>query len=367
MSRLFVADRRDWLRLVGGLIFAAGAVVLAVRKGGAVPVGGDGADPWGDVALLFVLLIPFALLYGLGILGRAGGAGAQPWQSVFLVFAVLLFPLVGFQFLEVVDGDPDAPLNSVWIFGVTAALGVFAAIYTGATPAGGLGALAAIVAWLALWNEILGDDDFTTDTLRWLLVIIAAIYIGIVVLARAWPRAGQISGLVTAAGVAAVVAGSIGAFAALGALLNPLGGAGLPANIEGAKPGVGWDIFLGAASAALIGFSARTGRRGPGLVGAFGLAIFIFVVGAEITEAVKEGMADGKLVGWPLILLLLGAAALAASFLIPPGTLDRLLGPGARGGPASGDTRGQEIPPAPPPRPAPPPPPRQPPPPPPAA
>jgi hypothetical protein len=314
MSRLLVPDRRDWLLLLGGLLFATGGVVLAIRKSSDTPAGGD---PWGDLAILLVLLIPFLVLYGLGMAGRATGPEAEPWQAVYLVFAVLLAPVVLLQFVETIDGSPGADLNVAWTFAVTAALGAAAALLAGVTVAGGLGALAGIIAWLFFWDKLL--EEPSTDSFRWLLIIVAAIYLGVLFLTRASPHAPKLVGLITAAGLAAVVAALIGNFEPIAGLLGQASGGLLEPEDPEAGPGLGWDVFLLVVSAALIAFSARSARRGPGLVGGFGLLSFILVVGSDL-DALVEGDAEGALAGWPLVLLLLGAAGIALSYVLrgPP-------------------------------------------------
>ncbi len=58
-------------------------------------------------------------------------------------------------------------------------------------------------------------------------------------------------------------------------------------------------------------------------VGAFGILFFVLVVGLDLDDSSPAG----KLLGWPLIVLILGAAAFAARF-VPSLRLDRLR-PGA--------------------------------------
>jgi hypothetical protein len=310
-SGLFVADRRDWLRLFGGLIFGVGGLILAFRKLGVLPQ----SEAWSDFAVFLVLLVPFVVLYGLGVAGRAGGRGpteAEPWQSVFLVFAVLISPLLLFKLLDLLGGDSNNSWNSVWIFGIMAVLGAYAALAVGATQAGSFGALALIAAWLAFWDQVL--DNPSGNAVRWLLVAIAAIYVGAaIVLHRRGVRQG--ASLITAAGLATFMAGTLGAFGALASLQIPLPGL-TQRTIEAASPGAGWDVFLLVTSAALIGFSARTGRRGPGLVGALGLVAFMVLVGGQLVDQLG-GKGDAKLAGWPLALLIVGAAGIVLSFLIP--------------------------------------------------
>jgi hypothetical protein len=311
IGRLFVADRRDWLRLFGGLMFGVGALILAFRKLGVLP----GSEAWSDFAVFVVLLVAFVLLYGLGVGGRAGRGGtreAEPWQSVFLVFAVLISPLMLFKLLDLLGGDSNNSWNSVWIFAVMAALGAYAALAIGATQAGGFGALALIAAWLAFWDKVL--DNPSGSTVRWLLVVIAVIYVGAaIVLDRRGVRQG--ASLITAAGLATFMAGTLGAFGALANVSVPLPGL-TQRTIEAASGGVGWDIFLLVTSAALIGFSARTGRRGPGLVGALGLIAFMVLVGGQLVDQLG-GKGDAKAGGWPLVLLIVGAAGIVLSFVIP--------------------------------------------------
>jgi hypothetical protein len=320
----FAPDQRDWLRLAGGLVFGIGALVLAVRKLGVIP----GGEAWSDGALFVVLAVPFAVLYGLGMAGRRSGRAAEPWQSTFLVFATIIAPLMLFQLLALLGGDANDSLNSVWILGLTGVIGVAAALYAGATQAAGFGALALIAAWLAFWDEVLGNPS--GNTVRWLLVAIAVIYVvASIVLDRVGFKLG--AGLITAAGLATAYAGALGSLGALG-LFGPLPLPGPAARtVEAATPSAGWDAFLLVTSIMLVAFSARTGRRGPGLVGGLGIVSFIVIAGAQLGD-VLAGKASPDLAGWPLGLLIAGAVGIAASFLIPRGVLGRVLARGGREG-----------------------------------
>ncbi|MEA2459750.1 MAG: hypothetical protein QOC95_2722, partial [Thermoleophilaceae bacterium] len=131
-------DRRDPLRLVGGMMFAAGALVLLIRKG----------NEWSNWAIFFGLLIPAAALYAIALADRAR-AGVQGWRSAFLVFATLLLPAALLQLVKALDGTPSASLNVVWVFGLTAAVAVFVSFSLRAPVQMLLGAIALLVAWLA--------------------------------------------------------------------------------------------------------------------------------------------------------------------------------------------------------------------------
>lgn len=294
----FIPDRRDWLRLLGGILLASGAVVLSIRKEG----------DWSSWALLVVFLIPCAALYALALAGRRWPS-LQGWQSAFFAFAVLLLPLVFFQFIEAIDGDTGSRLNVAWIFAVVAAVAAVTALRADAWWQMLIAGVYAGVAWLALWSEIL--DDPSGDTIRWLLILFAAILLlAAVLLARGNRRVG--SDLITVAGIAAVLAGGISLAGLAG------GTADLSGVITGdtPNPSQGWNVFLLAVSLLLIAYGARAFTRGPAYVGAFGLVVFIGVVGTDIVSRL-EGEEGGGVVGWPLILLLAGAGLLIAGFLMP--------------------------------------------------
>ena len=304
---------RDWLRMLGGLAFAIGAVVLFIRKAG----GAQGGEDWAEFPLLLVLLVPVVLLYALGVrAGRdrsvAAAAGPQPWQGVLLLAAVLLSPLALFQFVDTIGGDTGGALHQTWIFLVMAGLAAYASFSLGAIYQALVASLALAVAWLSLADAVL--DEPSVGTFRVLLIIAAA---GLIAGSAALRRQGrtQAPELVTAAGIVAVLAGLLGVFESIGQLTGGLFGGDTDAEGQSAF----WDVVLLVVSLALVGYGARVGARGPAYVGAFGLFAFTLLVGIEL-GGLLEGDADGKLVGWPLLLLLGGGAALAAGLgLGPPG------------------------------------------------
>ncbi len=299
---------RDWLRMVGGLAFAVGALVLFIRKTGGV----QGSTEWADFPLLLVLVVPVVLLYGLGLLAGRGSIHShdhpQPWQAALLLAAVLLLPVALFQLVETLGGDTSNTLHQIWIWGSMAGLAGYAAFVLGATYQALVASLALALAWLSLWDEILEDPSIST--FRLLLIIAAlALIAGSVALRRQGLR--QAPELITAAGILAVLAGLLGAFEALGSFTGGLlGGTG---DAEGQS--AFWDVVLLTVSLALVGYGARVGARGPAYVGAIGLLAFALLVGLEL-GGLLEGDADGKLVGWPLLLLVGGGAALAAGLLL---------------------------------------------------
>jgi hypothetical protein len=191
------------MRSVGGLLFAAGAVLVLVRK--------SGHDEWGGFARLLVVLVPAVVLYllALGSPERPRGedGSARPWQSVLMVAAILLVPVVLLELLRWVGASTRHSLYEAAIFAITALLAGYAARRGRVSYAALLAGLSLLVVWLDVWEEILGHPS--TNTTRWLLVVAAVLlFAGAAGLARA--KAIGASELATAGGIAAVAAGVLG-------------------------------------------------------------------------------------------------------------------------------------------------------------
>jgi hypothetical protein len=303
VSQMLASDDpgRQALRTVGGLLLGAGMLLVFIRRSDAFP------EPWGDLALLLVLLVPCVFLYGAGMLGARAARVGSSWRGVFLVFGTLLVAPVLFQFLEWIDGDTSAALNVAWIFLLTAIAGAIAASAAGVRYTLLLASLALIVAWLALWDELLTDGVFAdVGTLRWLLVAIGAALVllgaGVrMVGGQAAPARGN--ELLTGGGLAAVGAGAI-SFAAVYTAM-------VPVEVVPAEPTAFWDAYLLVVSVGAILLAASLGVRGLAYVGATGLAIFVLVVGLDL----DDDQPAGKVLGWPLIVLVVGAVAFLASLV----------------------------------------------------
>jgi hypothetical protein len=308
-DRRFVFDRTDWLRLVGGVLFAAGALVLLIRK----------SNDWSDWATFVGLLIPAVILLALAFLRRVPGEH-QGWKAAFVVFGTLLLLSALIQLVNAAGGSFNG-WNVVWTFGLAGAVAVFTSFALETPFQMLLGAIFGIVAWLALWDKI---SNPSPSTFQWLLIVLAVIYFAAaLVLARTGRR--QYLDLITAASLAAVLAAAF-TFAGLAPRFGGVSAASsIPSGIP--KPSQGWNIFLLVVSLLSIGFGSRGPTRGPSYIGAFGLTAFIGLVGVDAVHRISGGDAGG-VVGWPLILLIIGIALAAAGFLLRP---DADTGPGGPG------------------------------------
>jgi len=334
LSRLFAPDEgRDGLRTLAGLLLGLGFFMAFARKSGGLGGG------WSDWALFITLLIITVFLYALGLVGRLITPTARPWQSVYVVFGILLLPFMLFQFIQAVGGDATADLNVFWVLLVTAAAAAFAALVADVRYSLLLASISLIIGLSALWDKILSNGLFTHYGIyRGLLVIY-----GLLLLAGAfavyrfdplarlrpggtgasepdrWLRAQDV---VTGAAIAAVAAGAI-TFTAFFAQASVFA-------VRVASPSLLWDIELLVASLLAVIWGSRVGVRGPTYVGAIGLLIFLIDVGSEVGVDVP----DSTIVGWPLILALVGAGLFVISLIASVETPDaeaRLRGTGSTG------------------------------------
>jgi hypothetical protein len=335
LSRLFAPDEgRDGLRTLAGLLLGLGFFMAFARKSGGLGGG------WSDWALFITLLIITVFLYALGLVGRLITPTARPWQSVYVVFGILLLPFMLFQFIQAVGGDATADLNVFWVLLVTAAAAAFAALVADVRYSLLLASISVIIGLSALWDKILSNGLIAHYGIyRGLLVIY-----GLLLLAGAfaiyrfdplarlrpggvrasepdrWLRAQDV---VTGAAIAAVAAGAI-TFTAFFAQTNSLFAPPV------ASPSLLWDLELLVASLLAVIWGSRVGVRGPTYVGAIGLLIFLIDVGSEVGVDVP----DSTIVGWPLILALVGAGLFVISLIASVETPDaeaRLRGTGSTG------------------------------------
>jgi hypothetical protein len=319
MNDLFKPDdTRDALRKVGGLLLGLGAAMIYIRKGPFVSVN---PSQWASFPMFLVLAIPAVYLYG-GILTKPRTGELRPWQVVHSVFGLLFIPLALAQFVDMIGGSSNAPLNLFWIFLVTAGAAFYAGIVGGVRVQILLGSIALIISWTGLWDELLsGGIGAHWGVYRGLLGLLAigllagALYLwrtnpgGDEVAASATGPSGDLglwkaSELLTGAGIAAVIGCALG-ITALGNL-NPLGTGTPPIETTNA-----WDILLLLVSLGLVAIGSQIGLRGPVYVGAIGLLLFLVIAGLDLNSTPPHPF---KLGVWPWILLGLGVIALGLSF-----------------------------------------------------
>ena len=352
LSRLFAPDDgRDALRTLAGLLLGLGFVMAWERKSGGL---GNG---WGDWGLFVTLLIITAFLYGVGFIGRLNTPTARGWQSVYLVFAIILIPFLLLQFVGAVNGNAGASLNIFWVFLVGAAAAALAALVADVRYGLLLTTIFLIASLSALFNKILSNGLIAHYGIyRGLLVVYGLLFLVLAVavyrsdpLARLRPggvatpepeRWVRAQDAITGAAIAGVAAGAL-TFGAVFSQSSTLFVPPLP------SPSLLWDLVLLVASLLAVLWGASLGNRGTTYVGAIGLFIFLIDVGAEIGI---QDVPEATIVGWPLILALVGAGLFLASLapnVSAPDLEARIRG--IAGGPRPAGTASPPPPPPPPP------------------
>lgn len=309
-------DSRDSLRKIGGLLIGLAAAMIYIRKGPFLTVN---PDQWAAFPMFLVLAIPAVYLYG-GILTRPRTGELRSWQVVHSVFGLIFVPFALLQFVDVIGGDPSAQLNLFWVFAVAAGLAFYAGTVAGVRVQLLFGSILLIVSWTVLWDKILsGGISAHWGIYRGLLGLMAiGLLAGALYVWRTNPGGDEVAGtattptgdlglwkaseLLTGAGIAAVVACSLG-ITALGNL-NPVGGT---PPIETTNL---WDILLLLVSLGLVGIGSQIGLRGPVYVGGIGLLLFLAIAGLDLNSKPPHPF---KLGIWPWVLLALGVIAVVLS------------------------------------------------------
>jgi hypothetical protein len=155
-------------------------------------------------------------------------------------------------------------------------------------------AIAAAVAVLVGWEWVFENGTFTAQ--RWLLLFIA-VALGLVslVLRAGAPRKAEL--MVDAAGVAIL---AIGIQAILSFVIGSLELFDAPSGPL--LPGF-WELVLLAAGCGLVAFGALERSPGPAWLGLTNLIVFVIAAGS---------LSENTLYWWPMLLILLGATAMAA-------------------------------------------------------
>jgi hypothetical protein len=301
MAQAIQPDARgDWLRMLGGVLFVLGATVLFARKG----------DDWAAFPLLIVAAVPSVVVFGLGAMAALATGEVARWHAVLMVAGVLLSGLAFGQLWDVVGVNTETSGFGFLTFACVAGLAGFASFGVGAAYQSLLAALAGIAAWLFFFDMILDDPGATA--FRWLLIVLCLVYAAVAFALRD-REAPQAPEFVTAAGIAGVSVGLIGVIAGAGEAFGGLFFGATP--VEGEGQSFIWDIWLLLISLGLVAYGAVVHARGPAYVGFLGLLAFALLQGAEVNALLEGDEPDSSFVGWPLILLLVGAAGLAAGAL----------------------------------------------------
>jgi hypothetical protein len=269
-----------------GDLIAAGAVPLAVAVA-LVNVRFDGE--WGVGVLLVVTALACALLLAMGMLAPPEGDFPRAYVVVLLLagLALLGFGLV--RLAEVLGADHPLGTDSTvcWMAAAFAGVAAFPAWERNSPVCALLESVAGGIALLAFVDWVFDPESQTT--FRWILLVLIVVYTVAHLRWRERRRSHAVH-MVNAAGLAAVAMGL-----SFVELLDPAAD----------RPGAWWEMVLLAVGLGLVAYAGADRERGPAYLGVAVLGLFVLLAG-------PPGEDGASLIGWPLLLLLLGGAAVAA-------------------------------------------------------
>lgn len=276
-----------------GDLIAAGAVPLAL---GVLLVNVRFGGRWSDGILFVLSALACALVLGMGLLAPLEGERPRSYQQVLLLAGLALGFVALLRFARVLGaGSPLGAAGSrTWIFAVVTAGAAATARFRRSAICALVAALAAIATVLSLVQWVFAPTGFAT--FRWLLLALAIGFV-LAALARRERARRESVYLIDAAGVAILALG----LTFVGALLRVLTFLG----VSGATPGGGWKFVLLAAGLGLVAYAGVDREPGPAYLGTLILVLFVLLAGLP-------GAGGASLWFWPLVLVLLGGAAIAA-------------------------------------------------------
>ena len=288
-----------------GDLIAAGAVPLAL---GVLLIDVRFADAWSNGILLVLTALACGLVLGMGLLAPLEGERPRAYQQVLLLAGLVLGFVALLRFARVLGAHEAlaAAGSRTWIFAVVALVAAWIARTRRSAICALIAALGAIVAVVSFVAWVFAPKG--PATFRWILLALAIGFV-LAALARRDVQRHESVYLVDAAGVAILLLGVtfLGAAALAyapvphGLLVGGMHLLGIPMAV----PGGGWKLVLLAAGLGLVAYAGVDRESGPAWLGALVLLVFVALVGIQ-------GAGGASLWFWPLVLLLLGGAAIGA-------------------------------------------------------
>jgi peptidoglycan/LPS O-acetylase OafA/YrhL len=227
--------------------------------------------------------------------GRFAADQPTGWTSAMLVAGFALSAWALLNLADILGGSKDEPAAGTitWIALLLAlAFAAFSMRFDSAICAF-LAAVAAVIAVVAAVQWIFEPEEPTT--FRWVLLVLAVVLaVAGAAVRDARPRHGTLLIDVAGLSILAIVVTYVGVFFSFSTTIN------------GDNTSTWWELVVLAGGVALAAFSIMSREPGPGYIGALVLAGFVVM-------AVSSGD-EPSIIGWPLVLLLLTAAAFAAAF-----------------------------------------------------
>lgn len=271
---------------IGAALLAAAFVVVELRMD----------EPWANGVLFLVAAVPAAALLAAGLREPPLADRPRAGASALLLGGLAVFAFADFRLLQLLGRDDafDAPRSLTVFFVLLTAVALLAA-------ARSRSAACLLVGAAAFGGTVLAAVRWIFDTENIASYRPALLALAVLFAAAAWAiraRARHRDVLVDAAGLSILVLAQLG-----GGLFFGFGD-GLPDF---------WEAVVLAGGLALVAYAALTRAPGPGVLALLILAAFSALVGIEREFGFEgeEAADEASLVGWPLVLLAGGLAALA--------------------------------------------------------
>ena len=280
-----------------GDVIAAGAVPLALFA----LVVELRMRQWSLGPRFTIVALIAALILTMGLLAELEGEAPRAYHSILLVSGLVPLALALVLLAEVMGAArPPGSGGIAWTFALEGLIAVLAARRANSAVCTLIAAIAGGISVEAFVTLVFKPSGL--GTFRAMLVVLSLAYVTGAVRLRDSHRRHAVA-LVNAAGLAALV---LGALYLLAIVLSPLLSKAVPGLfVSGASSApFGWKLYLMAMGFGLIAYAAADREPGPGYIGA---AVVVTV--AVLASAPLTG--PGSLIGWPLFLLVIGAAGLA--------------------------------------------------------
>jgi hypothetical protein len=280
-----------------GDVIAAGAVPLAL----AAVVIELRMTQWALGPRFAVVALISLLLVTMGLLAPLESTAPRPYHSVLFVSGLLPLVIALVLLSELLGASrPPGSGGEFWTFALEAGVAAVIARRFNSAVCTLIAALAAAVSLEAFVNWVFQPQGI--GTFRAFLVVLALTFAVCALRVRDSRRRHAVA-FVDAAGLVTLVLALTFLIGAVAAVAMHASGNFLSVDY-GVGAAFGWKLYLLAAGFGLIAYAGVDREAGPAYIGVAILVAFAVLVGVNLAGR-------GSLVGWPLFLLLIGAAGLA--------------------------------------------------------
>jgi len=278
-----------------GDVIAAGALVLGVAV---LMINVRMNAKWDSGVLLVIDALAAALVGGMGLLASLEGPAPRPYHSLLLLVGLALVAASLYRLAQVLG--TDHPLSAsgtvTWIGLVLVAAAVYSAWWANSAASSLVAGIAGTVTLLSFVKWAF--DPSGVSPFRYLLLLVLAATALVAVSWRDRRRRHAVAA-VDVSGVAAL--GLALTFIAVPVAVPAVSLAG---RMGAGGPGFGWALVLLSAGCGLIAYAAVDREPGPAYLG-------VLVLVAAVATIGRPDPSGGSLLGWPIVLALVGAGGVA--------------------------------------------------------